>query len=113
MVNCGEHVVKEMVAKGCVDQGLGHGSELLLGLVHVPGGVEHVEPPVTIMSQLVSSMIQLWSVVSGRLLYDQHVSSHAVQGDEQPPARVHVLEEKYFNSWLNHVLFVPELLLQE
>ena len=59
--------MKEMVAEGGVDQGLGQGSILHLGLVHVSGGVQCVQSPVSIMSQLIPGVIQLRSVVGGGL----------------------------------------------
>ena len=67
VVHCGEHVMKEMVAEGGVDQRLGQGAVLLLWLVHVARGVQGVQTPVSIMSQLVASMIQLRAMVGGGL----------------------------------------------
>ena len=48
MIHCREEMVEEMVPEGCVDERFGQLSEPVLGLVHVPGGVQHVETPVPI-----------------------------------------------------------------
>ena len=82
MIHCGEEMVEEMVPKGCVDERLGQLSKPALGLVHVPGGVQHVEAPVPVRPQLVPSVVELGPVVGGGLLYDEHVACHRV--DSQP-----------------------------
>ena len=82
MIHCGEEMVEEMVPKGCVDERFGQLSKPALGLVHVPGGVQHVEAPVPVRPQLVPSVVELRPVVGGGLLYDEHVARHRV--DSQP-----------------------------
>ena len=78
MIHCGEEMVEEMVPKGCVDQRLGQLSKPALGLVHVPGGVQHVEAPVPVRPELVPRVVELGPVVRGGLLYDEHVAGHRV-----------------------------------
>ena len=83
MIHCGKEMVEEMVPKGCVDERLGQLSKPVLGLVHVPGGVEHVEAPVPVRPQLVPGVVELRPVVGGGLLYDEHVAGHHVEGEPQ------------------------------
>ena len=75
-------MVEEMVAKCCIDKRFCQGSKPALGLVHVPGGVQHVEAPVPVRPQLVPGVVELRPVVGGGLLYDEHVAGHRV--DSQP-----------------------------
>ena len=72
-----------MVPEGCVDQRSGHQSEPPLGLVDVPGGVEHVEPPVPVSPGLVPGVVELGPVVGGGLLDDEHVPGHGVDGQPE------------------------------
>ena len=82
MIHCREEMVEEMVAKCCIDKRFCQGSKPALGLVHVPGGVEHVEAPVPVRPQLVPGVVELGPVVGGGLLDDEHVAGHRV--DCQP-----------------------------
>ena len=83
MVDSREHMMQEMVTKGGEHNGLAEVAPGVRGLVHVPGGVEHVQAPVTISPKLVSCMVELWSMVGGSLLYNQHVAGHTVHGQPE------------------------------
>ena len=82
MIHCREEMVEKMVAECCIDQRFCQRSKPALGLVHVPGGVQHVEAPVPVRPQLVPSVVELRPMVGGGLLYDEHVPGHGV--DSQP-----------------------------
>ena len=83
MIHCREEMVEEMVAKGCIDERFGQWSKPALGLVHVSGGVQHVEAPVPVRPHLVPGVVELRPVVGGGLLYDEHVAGHRVDGQPE------------------------------
>ena len=55
-------MVQDMVPKCGEHNRLAEAAPGVRGLIHVPGGVKHVQAPVTISSELVS-----WSMVHGGL----------------------------------------------
>ena len=91
MVHGREHVMEEVVAEGGVDQRLGEGAVHVGRLVHVAGGVQGVQAPVPLLSQLVARVVELGPVVGRGLLDDQHVARHAVQRQPQNQAQSQVL----------------------
>ena len=54
--------------------------------VFLTSGVNHMEPPVSIISGLVSSMVELWVVVCPGEVDDEHVAGHPVVEEPEPGA---------------------------
>ena len=83
-----------MVAEGGVHQGSGQRPVHVAGLVHVAGGVQRVQAPVPLLTQLVPGVIELGPVVCRGLLDDEHVASHGVHGQPQHQAQCEVLKSQ-------------------